>query len=45
MIAAFIAVLISLGIVTSNETETMTEHEKQELIERNEIVICDTTIF
>lgn len=43
--ATLIAILISLGIITSTETQTMTEHEKQELIERNEIVICDTTIF
>ena len=45
MLAFFIAVLISLGIVTSGDVETMTNHEKQELIETNEIVITDVIIF
>ncbi len=45
MLAFLIAVLISLGIVSSSEVETMTNQEKQELIESNEIVIVETTIF
>ena len=45
MLAFFIAVLISLGIVSSSEVETMTNQEKQEIIESNEIVITETTIF
>ncbi len=45
MLAFFIAILISLGIVSSSEVETMTNQEKQEIIESNEIVIVETTIF
>jgi len=45
MLAFLVTILISLGIVASNEVETMNDQEKQELIETNEIVIGDTTIF
>ena len=45
MLAFLIPILVSLGIVNSSEVETMTNQEKQELIESNEIVITETTIF
>jgi len=45
MLTLLIALLISLGIVTESETVTMTDQERQELIENNNIVIEDFTIF
>ena len=45
MLAFFITILVSLGIVSSSEVETMTNQEKQEIIQSNEIVIGDDTIF
>ena len=41
MLTLFIALLISLGVVTSTESDNMTNQEKQELIEQNEIIITD----
>ena len=39
----FIALLISLGVITSTESENMTDQQKQELIDQSEIIITDYT--
>ena len=45
MLTFFIALLISLGILTSTESENMTDQQKQELIDQQEIIIHDYTIL
>ena len=45
MLTFFIALLISLGVITSTESENMTNQQKQELIEQNHIIVEDYTIL
>ena len=45
MLTFFIALLISLGVITSSEGESMTEQERQEFIEQNEIIITDYSVL
>ena len=45
MLTFFIALLISLGIITSAESDNMNDQQKQELIEQNEIIITDYNVL
>ena len=45
MLTFLIALLISLGVVTSTESENMTNQQKQELIEQNNIIVEDYSVL
>ena len=44
LLSIIISILLSLGIISSQESyENLSEQERQELIEQNEIIIVDDT--
>ncbi len=46
MLTFIIALLISLGVVTSADDYTnLSEQEKQEMVERQDIIITDITVW
>ncbi len=46
MLILIIALLISLGVVTTADDYTnLSEQEKQEIIESQDIIITDVTVF